>query len=165
MMIFRKAIPRRTFLRGIGAAIALPWLESMVPAFASGVETRPALRLGVIYVPNGIIMSKWTPSKEGPGFDITPALAPFRNHLVVLSGLAANGGRALEGEGAGEHARASAAFMSGVHPKKTEGSDLHAGISFDQVAAKELGKQTQLASLEIGLDANEVVGTCDVGYS
>lgn len=167
-MIFKKAIPRRTFLRGMGAAIALPLLDGMVPAIAAAAETKPALRLGVIYVPNGIIMSKWTPAKEGSGFEMTPTLAPlqpFRDQVVVLSGLAANGGRALEGEGAGEHARASAAFMSGVHPKKTEGSDLRAGMSFDQVAARELGKHTQLASLEVALDANEVVGTCDSGYS
>ena len=166
MMIFKKAIPRRAFLRGMGAAVALPWLDAMVPAFAAAAK--PLLRLGVVYVPNGIIMSQWTPKAEGSAFDLTPTLqplAPFRDHLNVLSGLAANGGRALEGEGAGEHARASSAFMSGVHPKKTEGSDLRAGISFDQVAAKEFGKRTQLASLEVALDANEMVGTCDSGYS
>jgi hypothetical protein len=115
-----------------------------------------------------MIMAKWTPQVEGAAYEITPILeplAPFRDRFLVLSGLAANGGRALEGEGSGDHARASAAFMSGVHPKKTEGSDLRAGTSFDQIAAKGLGKHTQLASLEIGLDANEVVGTCDVGYS
>ena len=170
MMIFKKAIPRRAFLRGMGAAVALPWLEGMVPAFAAarGTAAKPVLRLGVVYVPNGIIMSQWTPKAEGAAFELTPTLqplAPFREQLSVLSGLAANGGRALEGEGAGEHARASSAFMSGVHPKKTEGSALHAGISFDQVAAKEFGKQTQLASLEVALDANEMVGTCDSGYS
>ena len=166
MMIFKKAIPRRAFLRGMGAAVALPWLDGMVPAFAAAAK--PVLRLGVVYVPNGIIMSQWTPKTEGAAFDLAPTLqplAPFRDRLSVLSGLAANGGRALEGEGAGEHARASSAFMSGVHPKKTEGSDLHAGISFDQIAAKEFGKQTQLASLEVALDANEMVGTCDSGYS
>ncbi len=169
-MIFKKAIPRRAFLRGIGATLALPLLDGMVPAFAAAGDSaaKPNLRLGTVYVPNGIIMSKWTPASDGAAFEITPTLeplAPFRNQMIVLSGLAANGGRALEGEGAGEHARASAAFMSGVHPKKTEGSDLRAGISFDQVAAKELGKHTQLASLELALDANEVVGTCDSGYS
>lgn len=169
-MVFKKAIPRRTFLRGAGTALALPLLDSMIPALTAFGQTaaKPNLRLGIVYVPNGMIMPKWTPLTEGPAYELTPILeplGPFRDRFLVLSGLAANGGRALEGEGAGDHARASAAFMSGVHPKKTEGSDLHAGISFDQVAAKELGKRTQLASLEVGLDANEVVGTCDVGYS
>ncbi len=170
MMVFKKAIPRRTFLRGIGTTLALPLLDGMVPAMTALAQTpaKPALRLGIVYVPNGMIMDKWTPLAEGPAYQITPILqplAPFRDRFSVLSGLAANGGRALEGEGSGDHARASASFMSGVHPKKTEGSDLRAGISFDQLASRELGKYTQLASLEIGIDANEVVGTCDVGYS
>jgi hypothetical protein len=168
--VFKKAIARRTFLRGAGATLALPLLDAMVPALTALGQTpaKTNLRLGIVYVPNGMIMPKWTPPTEGAAFEITPILeplVPFRDRLLVLSGLAANGGRALEGEGAGDHARASAAFMSGVHPKKTEGSDLRAGVSFDQVAAKELGKRTQLASLELGLDANEIVGTCDVGYS
>ena len=168
MMVFHKHIPRRAFLRGLGASIALPLLDGMMPAFAAAASVQPPLRLGVVYVPNGIIMANWTPAAEGLAYQMTPTLeplAPFRDHILVLSGLAANGGRALEGEGAGEHARASAAFMSGVHPKKTEGSDLRAGISFDQVAAKELGKHTQLASLEVAMDSNAVVGTCDSGYS
>jgi hypothetical protein len=170
MMIFKKAIPRRTFLRGAGAALALPLLDGMVPALSAISQTsaKPNLRLAVVYVPNGMIMDRWTPASEGAGYALTPILeplAPFRDRFAVMSGLAANGGRALDGEGSGDHARASAAFMSGVHPKKTEGSDLRAGISFDQVAAKELGKKTQLASLEVALDATEVIGTCDVGYS
>ena len=169
-MIFKKAIPRRTFLQGIGTSLALPLLDSMVPALAAAGQTaaKPTLRAGIVYVPNGMIMARWTPHTAGSHFEMTPILeplAPFRDRLLVLSGLAANSGRAFEGEGSGDHARASVAFMSGVHPKKTEGSDLRAGISFDQVAAKELGKHTQLASLEVALDANEVVGTCDVGYS
>ena len=170
MMIFRKAIPRRTFLRGVGTTLALPLLDGMVPALTALGQTpaRPAVRLGTVYVPNGMIMDRWTPHEEGSAYVMTPILeplAPFRDRILVLSGLAANGGRALDGEGSGDHARASASFMSGVHPKKTEGSDLRAGISFDQVAAKGLGNHTQLASLEVSLDANEVVGTCDVGYS
>ncbi len=169
-MIFRKAIPRRMFLKGIGTSLALPLLDSMVPALAGAGQSaaKPTLRTGIVYVPNGMIMARWTPITVGPHFEMTPILeplAPFRDQMLVLSGLAANSGRALEGEGSGDHARASVAYMSGVHPKKTEGSDLRAGISFDQVAAKELGKRTQLASLEVALDANEVVGTCDVGYS
>jgi hypothetical protein len=170
MMIFKKALPRRTFLRGLGATLALPLLDGMVPAFASTMDAaaRPAARLGFVYIPMGIIMNQWTPKTEGAAFEMTPILeplVPFRERILVLSGLAANAGLALEGEGAGDHARASAAFMSGAHPKKTEGSGIHAGISIDQYAAKELGKQTQLASLELGIDSNEVVGTCDSGYS
>jgi hypothetical protein len=170
MMIFQKAIPRRTFLRGLGATVALPLLDGMVPAFASTVDgaAKPAIRLGFVYVPNGIFMEKWTPKTEGAAFEMTPTLeplAPFRDRLLVLSGLAANNGRAMEGEGAGDHARAIAAFMTGVHPKKTEGSDIRAGISVDQVAAQELGKHTQLASLEVCVDATDMVGTCDAGYT
>src|SRR4051812_36480333 len=119
MMIFKKAIPRRTFLRGAGAALALPLLDGMVPALSAISQTaaKPNLRLAVVYVPNGMIMDKWTPKTEG-AFELTPILeplAPFRDRFMVLSGLAANGGRALDGEGSGDHARASAAFMSGVH--------------------------------------------------
>ncbi len=170
MVVFKKAIPRRVFLRGLGATMALPLLDSMIPAFASTLEPagKPNIRLGFLYVPNGIIMDQWTPATEGAGFEITPTLAPlasFRDQLLVLSGLAHNTGKALEGEGGGEHARASAVFLTGTHPKKTEGADLRAGISVDQIAAKELGKATQLASLELAVDSNDVVGTCDVGYS
>jgi Protein of unknown function (DUF1552) len=170
MMIFKKSIPRRTFIRTAGATLALPFLDAMVPALAARSQTasRPPLRLGVVYVPNGMIMHAWTPLAEGTAYEATPILQPlqpFRNKFLVLSGLAANAARALDGEGSGDHARASAAFMSGVHPRKTEGSDLRAGISFDQLAARELGRHTQLASLEVALDANEIVGTCDVGYS
>ena len=170
MMIFKKAIPRRTFLRGVGATLALPLLDGMIPAFAStiGKSGKSPVRLGFIYVPMGIIMEKWTPATEGPGFEMTPTLeplAPFRDQLLVLSGLAHNMGLALEGEGVGDHARASAVFLTGAHPNKTEGADLRAGISVDQIAAKEFGNETQLASLELGLDSNEVVGLCDTGYS
>jgi hypothetical protein len=169
MMIFKKAIPRRKFLRSAGATLALPLLDAMVPAFASSTSTGKApVRLAFIYVPMGIIMEKWTPATEGANFQMTQILeplTPFRNYLLVLSGLAHNMGVAHEGEGVGDHARASAVFLTGAHPKKTEGADLRAGISIDQIAAKELGKETQLASLELGLDSNEVVGLCDTGYS
>jgi hypothetical protein len=169
MTVFKKALPRRTFLRGIGATLALPLLDGMVPALARAQGAlRPATRLSFVYVPNGIIMEKWTPAAIGAQFEMTPILSPltpFRNELLVLSGLVANGARALAGEGAGEHARASATFLSGVHPKKTEGSDLRAGITVDQLVARELGKATPLASLEVAMDSTEVVGTCDTGYS
>src|SRR5437867_2159559 len=168
MMVFKKVMPRRTFLRGAGAVLSLPLLDSMVPAFAQGTQSSSPTRLQFVYVPQGIIMDKWTPVAEGASFEMTPImapLAPFRDRLLVLSGLAHDNATAQDGEGAGEHARASAVFLTSVHPKKTEGLDFRAGISVDQIIAQEFGKHTQLASLETGIDANEVVGACDCGYS
>ncbi|MSO19857.1 MAG: DUF1552 domain-containing protein [Acidobacteria bacterium] len=167
-ILFKKSIPRRTFLRGVGASIALPLLDSMVPALARAAERPAAQRLGFVYVPNGVIMDAWTPKTEGASFEITSALtplAPYRDQLQVLTGLAHNNGKAIEGEGAGEHARASAVFLTGVHPHKTEGADLRAGISVDQIVARHMGNQTQLASLEVAVDSTDVIGTCDSGYS
>ena len=169
-MIFKKAIPRRTFLRGLGATLALPLLDGMVPAFASAAETaaKPAIRLSFVYVPNGIVMDRWTPATVGEAFElptILEPLAPFRDRLLVLTGLAHNEARADNGEAGGDHARASASYLTGVHPKKTEGADLHLGISVDQIAANELGKHTQLASLELALDSTEILGGCEPGYS
>lgn len=170
MIITKKALPRRTFLRGIGASMALPFLNSMVPALAAASTTaaQSPTRLSFVYVPNGMIMNQWTPKVLGSQYELTKImepLAPFRDDMLVLSGLAHNTGWALEGEGPGEHARASATFLTAVHPKKTEGADLRAGTSIDQIVAREFGKHTQLASLELALDSTEVVGTCDTGYS
>jgi len=141
----------------------------MVPAlsFAKNTAADPRLRLGFVYVPNGIIMDRWRPAGEGTGFAFAPImkpLEPFRENLLVLSGLAQVNGRAL-GDGSGDHARAGATWLTGVHPKKTEGADIRAGISADQIAARELGKITQLGSLEIGLEAPTLAGSCDTGYS
>jgi hypothetical protein len=168
MMIFKKAIPRRAFLRGIGATVALPLLDGMVPAFAQTAAAKPNLRFSIFYVPNGIIMDKWTPKTEGAAFEMTPTLQPlaaYRDRLLVLSGLAQNQGHAMPGEIAGDHPRASAAYLTCVHPKMTSGPDLRAGTSVDQIAAKELGRQTQLASLELGIDSAEVLGSCESAYS
>ena len=168
-MITRKSLPRRTFLRGVGTTLALPFLDAMVPAFAA-TRLSPAkapIRMGFVYVPCGIIMDRWTPAAEGTAFQFAPImkpLEPFRQQLLVLNGLAQFNGNPL-GDGPGDHARAGATFLTGVHPKKTEGADIHAGISADQIAAKELGKYTQLASLELGLEAPGMVGNCDSGYS
>ena len=169
MMVTKKALPRRSFLRGAGAMLALPLLDAMVPAMAATRLTaaNPAMRLGFVYVPNGIIPQNWLPSKEGAGFEfnsIMKPLEPFRDRLNVLSGLAQVNGRAL-GDGPGDHARAGATWLTGVHPKKTEGSDIHAGVSADQIAANEFGKTTQFASLELGLEEQSMVGGCDSGYS
>lgn len=171
MMVTKKYLPRRTFLRGLGAAVALPLLDGMCPAFAAiGQSERinAARRLGVFYIPNGIIMDQWTPGAEGTAFEWTPTLAPlapFRDQVLVLSGLNNRPAIPRPNEGAGDHARASSTFLTGVHPKKTEGADIQAGISMDQIAARELGKQTQLASLEMTLEYTEMLGACDAGYS
>ena len=167
MIVTKKSLPRRTFLRGLGTTLALPFLDAMVPAFCATTNgAKPAVRLAFVYVPNGIIMKYWTPAAEGEGFEFLPAmkaLEPYRDRLLVLSGLAQVQGRAL-GDGAGDHARAGATWLTGVHPKKTE-VDIHAGISADQIAARELGKTTQLGSLEIGLESPQLAGNCDSGYS
>src|SRR5215472_12343664 len=151
MFVEKKHLPRRTFLRSVGATLALPLLDGMVPAFAAPASTGRALRrLSVAYVPNGIIMEKWTPSGEGTSFDLTSTLeplSPFREYVTVVSGLRSKPAFPGPGEGTGDHVRAASTFLTGVHPKKTEGPDIRAGISVDQIAAKELGKDTQLSSL------------------
>jgi uncharacterized protein DUF1552 len=169
MMVFRKAIPRRTFLRGAGTALALPLLDAMLPAFASAAQiaTTRATRLSFFAVPNGIIMNKWTPAAVGGGFPLTPVLEPlaaFRDRMVVMSGLANNEARKLEFEIAGDHPRACSAYLTATHPKMTSGADIHCGVSVDQVAAQALGRQTQLPSLEIGLET-PMIGACESAYS
>jgi uncharacterized protein DUF1552 len=168
MMVFRKSIPRRTFLRGAGTALALPLLDAMFPAFASPAQSASgrATRLSFFTVPNGIIMDKWTPVQIG-SYEITPVLerlAPFRDRMLVVSGLANNEARKLEFEIAGDHPRACSAYLTATHPKMTSGADIQCGVSVDQIAARELGKQTQLPSLEIGLET-PMVGACESAYS
>jgi hypothetical protein len=161
----KKALSRRTILRGIGASVALPLLESMVPALQAAPA--PIRRVAFIYTPTGIIMNSWTPAAEGAGFEFTPTLKPlepFRYRVNVLSGLEHHNGESL-GDGAGDHARAGATWLTGVHPKKTEGADIHNGISVDQILAKEIGGGTSLPSLELGLEDVRMVGGCDSGYS
>ena len=170
MMVTKKHLPRRTFLRGLGVTLALPMLDGMVPAFG-GARARAAQavrRLGIVYVPNGMFMPNWTPADEGGSLDITETLqplAPFRDRMLMVSGLCSEEGIARPGEGAGDHARAAGAFLTGVHPKKTEGHDIRAGVSMDQIAARVLGQETQLASLELSLESAERAGSCDPGYS
>jgi Protein of unknown function (DUF1552) len=169
MMVFRRAIPRRTVLRGAGAALALPLLDAMFPAFASATQTvsTRAMRLSFFTVPNGIIMDRWTPATVGRNFAATPILeplAPFKDRMVVLSGLANNEARKLEFEIAGDHPRACSAYLTATHPRMTSGADIQCGVSVDQVAAKELGTRTQLPSLEIGLEI-PMIGACESAYS
>ena len=170
MYITRRTIHRRTMLRGIGAALALPILDSMVPALTAQNRTaaRPFNRFGAVYVPNGVIMGVWTPATEGAGFELMPAmkpLMPFHDQLIVVSGLSSVPPPIRPGDGAGVHARASTRFLTDVPPKSTEGADLEAGISMDQIAAKELGQHTQFASLEMGIESTESAGACDGGFA
>src|SRR5262245_41764475 len=167
MIITRKHLSRRTFLRGAGGLVGLPLLDAMVPAlgWARDAKPKPPTRLCFVYVPNGMVMPSWTPTKEGKDFEFTPILKPlekFREHTLVLSHLMDHNANAL-GAGGGDHARASASFLTGAHPRET-GSDICAGVSADQVAAEALGKQTRLTSLELGLEDQRIVGLCDGNY-
>ena len=163
MIITSKAIPRRTVLRGLGTALALPMLDSMAPALTALGRTpaRPALRLGIVYVPNGIVMEQWTPAAEGAGFEFTPTLKPlerFRDRLTVVTGLSNKGPDYA-------HETGATSFLTGVSPKRTQGADLVAGISMDQQVARALGRRTQLGSLELALESGDDVGTCGAGYT
>ena len=169
MIITKKALPRRTFLRGMGATVALPLLDAMVPAASAMTRTaaNPVRRLTCIYIPNGAYHGAWRPDGAGTDFTFSPTLeplAPFRDRVVVVSNLAHRQLASL-GDGGGDHSRASAGWLSGVHAKRTEGADLQVGTTADQIAAREIGQTTPLASLEIALDATEILGHCDVGYS
>jgi len=169
MIITKKCVSRRALLQGVGASMALPLLDAMIPAMAATRFTaaKPAVRLGFVYVPNGIIQKGWLPATTGNGYEFQSTMKPLepsRDKMLVLSNLMQRGGRAL-GDGAGDHARAGASWLTGIHPKKTEGADITAGISADQVAARQLGKITQLGSLEIGLEEPNLAGGCDSGYS
>lgn len=165
-------IPRRTFLRGLGTAIALPVLDVMAPArvlaaAANGTLGAPPRRMAFVYVPNGANMADWTPKTVGTDFELPFILEPLKGHqkdLVVFSGLAHDKGRAGR-DGAGDHARASATFLTGARARKTAGADIKVGISADQVAAQKIGNQTRLASLEMGCDRARLAGNCDSGYS
>jgi Protein of unknown function (DUF1552) len=163
-------ISRRTILRGLGAAVALPWLEAMGPLTALAVEEKPRTipnRLAILYVPNGKNMAEWTPKTEGTNFELPSILDPLKAHkdqLLVLTGLTADKARD-HGDGGGDHARALSAFLTGCQPRKTDGTDIRAGVSMDQVAASRIGDQTKLASLEIGCERGAMAGNCDSGYS
>lgn len=164
-----KLLSRRTVLKGLGASIALPWLEAMGPftGWASQAPNRVPVRMAFVYVPNGKNMADWTPSAEGADFTLPRILEPLsevREYVSVLTGLTADKARP-NGDGPGDHARAMAAFLTGAQPRKTDGTDIRAGISVDQVAAARIGSQTRLPSLEIGVDPSAMAGNCDSGYS
>jgi Protein of unknown function (DUF1552) len=171
MFITKKAISRRAILRGMGAALALPLLDAMVPAGTALSQTpaSPTRRLGFFYLPNGHnpVAGQWTPLKEGPDWEMTPQLAPFepfRNQLFVPYGLRHNQADSW-GDGPGDHARGCVAWLNGVHPKRTSGPDVRAATTIDQMAAKEWGKYTKLASLETSLESIGTAGACTDGYA
>ncbi len=161
-------LPRRTFLRGLGACIALPFLEAMTPPARSAALGGAARRMVFIYLPNGMDMESWTPSAAGASYTLPSTLQPLqaqRSHFSVLSGLAQVNARPL-GDGAGDHARANACFLTGAHPRKTAGADIKVGISVDQFAAQQVGQNTRLPSLELSCDvSNKQAGACDSGYA
>jgi hypothetical protein len=169
-MIRSRRISRRTVLRGLGTAVALPWLEAMAPAADLAVKAASQaspLRMAFLYVPNGVNMGEWTPAGVGADFALTPILqplAPVKQKLLVLSGLAQDHAYA-HGDGGGDHARSLACFLTGVHPLKTDGADICAAVSVDQVAAQKVGRHTRFPSLELGCDRGAQAGNCDSGYS
>ena len=168
MFVTRKSLERRTFLKGLGVAVGLPMLEAMVPAFAATTNVvKSPVRTAFVYVPNGVVMDNWTPAEAGKNFTFQRTLKPlqpFQDQTLVISGLMDNNANAL-GDGGGDHARAASSFLTGTHPKKTGGSDIHVGVSIDQAIAQAVGTETRLPSLELGLDDSRVVGHCDSGYS
>jgi hypothetical protein len=179
-MTTRWQISRRTMLRGVGTAIALPLLDAMLPggaaeaatvlpAAAAGAVARGAIptRMAFVFIPNGVNVKNWFPKSEGGSLELTPTLeplAPVKNDVNLLTGLTLDAARA-HGDGPGDHARAAAAFLTGDHPYKTAGKDIHLGVSVDQYAAQRIGGHTRFPSIQLGLDKGHTIGNCDSGYS
>ena len=168
MFITKKHLPRRTVLRGLGAAVALPLLDAMVPAATAAARTAaaPIKRLGVFYVPNGMSMPYWFPRAEGPLERLPPtlrALDHLKERVLLCGGLDDEPANLVKG--GGDHARSAGTFLTGVPFRITSGADVHAAVSMDQIAARELSKETQIASLELGIESNAMVGNCDGGAS
>src|SRR5687768_8280598 len=164
MIVTKKALPRRTFLRGMGAAVALPLLDAMVPSMTALAATpaNPVRRLGFVYMPMGSHIPMWTPPVEGKLTELSPTLQSLANvvdHLTVVSNLE------LKNAYPGTHATSNAAFLSAAKAKWTESSDYFLGTTVDQIAAQQMGQETQLPSLELSMDLMEVVGQCDNGYA
>jgi len=163
-------LSRRTVLRGMGTAVAVPFLEAMMPSLTLGADAVAKAgprRLAFIYVPNGVHMQAWTPAAEGADFELTRTLTllkPFKNKLTVLTGLTCDKANA-NGDGPGDHARAMSAYLTGCQPRKTEGANLKIGMSVDQACAAKLGHLTRFPSLELGIEEGRQVGRCDSGYS
>lgn len=164
-----RRLSRRAVLRGVGTVVALPLLEAMLPRGfgAEKAVAKPPRRMAFLYTPNGAVMPHWTPKKEGTDFELPACLAPMKEHrkdMIVFSGLTCDKARA-NGDGAGDHARASGAFLTGAQPKKTAGANFQAGQSADQLAAQKLGDRTRLPSLELAVEKYRGAGNCDSGYS
>jgi hypothetical protein len=175
MFLTKTHLQRRTFLRGVGATLALPLLDAMVPALTAQSRTaaRPLRRLGFVYMPNGVArnfsgINYWTPLGEGTSFEFSPILKPlepFRDRMVVVSGLAQHQADAHDDGANGDHTRGTSSWLTGVHPKRTEGADIRNGISADQIAAAEIGRDTALPSLELAIDLNFLGGQCENSYA
>ena len=168
MFISKKHLPRRTVLRGLGATVALPLLDGMVPALTAIGQTAaaPVRRFGVFYVPNGMSMPYWFPRAEGPMDNLPPTLQSLngmRDRVLLCGGLDDEAANLVKG--GGDHARSAGTFLTCVPFKITSGADVHAAVSMDQIAARELSKETQIASLELGIESNAMVGNCDGGAS
>ena len=166
-MMTRKSIPRRTFLRGMGTAVALPFLDAMVPAFAAPRTGKPPVRMAFVYVPNGIMMRHWNPDYEGKLGElprILKPLEPFKDDILMLGNLTHNTGRALL-DGAGDHGRCCGSPISPACRSRRRTVDIKAGVSMDQIVANQIGGQTRFPSLEIGLEDSRQSGDCDSGYS
>lgn len=169
--ITKKHLSRRTFIRGVGVGLSLPFLESMVPAQTPLVKTaaNPQIKLGMCFIPHGAVLNRWTPETEG-ALKLSPILAPlepFKDSVVVVSNLAHKmAGPQGPGDNGGDHTRCPAVFLNGVHPKRTDGADILAGVTIDQIAARKIGQDTLLPSLELAIeDYSGLVGSCDVGFS
>src|SRR5262245_14390954 len=160
MFIRKISLSRRHVLRGMGAALSLPLLDAMIPALSAfAPAAKPVRRLGFVYIPNGAIMPNWTPAGTGSAFEFSPILKPLepaREHVLILTGLSHNV--------QGSHAVSGAAWLTGVGPKKSV-TELDGRTTVDQIAAEHLQEQTQLASLELGLERPDFAGECDAGYS
>ena len=168
MFITKMRMPRRTVLRGLGATIALPLLDSMVPALTAISKTAaaPVRRFGVFYVPNGMSMPYWFPKTAGPLDELPPTLRSlnkFKDNVLLCGGLDDEAANLVKG--GGDHARSAGTFLTGVPFKITAGADVFAAVSMDQLAARELSKETQLASIELGIEGNAMLGNCDGGAS
>ena len=170
-VIFKKQLPRRTFLQGAGSVMALPLLDDMIPALGRADTAKATARMAVVYFPNGVQVDSWYLKAAGNVMQL-PAKLPrtleplemSRNDISLIGGLTVNGGREM-GDGPGDHGRAGASYLTGAHPKKTFGKDLKAGVSMDQHAARAIGGATRFASLELGCEEGIQGGNCDNGYS
>ncbi len=167
MILTKKALHRRTFLRGAGVTLALPFLDAMVPALGAAAVSKRPLRVSCIYVPQGVTQADWMPKGLGKDFTFSPILKPlesFREYLLILDGLD-NRPADAEGDGAGDHARAGTAWLSGVHPPAAEGANIRAATTVDQLIAEQIGKTTPMPSLELTLEQTGLAGKCEPGYT